>query len=169
MNIFKNFFIQINMIRILFICMGNICRSPCAEGIMQFLIKQQELENEIECDSAGTIDYHKGDSADLRMREHASLRGYELNSIARKFILQDFENFDWIITMDEDNYSQISLLDQNDKFTNKIRRMTDFCERTKISSVPDPYYGGSQGFENVIDILEDSCRGFLKYIKSNKQ
>ena len=157
------------MIRILFVCMGNICRSPCAEGIMQFLIKQQGLENEIECDSAGTIDYHQGESADLRMREHASLRGYELNSIARKFILQDFENFDWIITMDENNYSQISLLDQNNKFKLKIRRMTDFCESTKISSVPDPYYGGSQGFENVIDILEDACRGFLNYIIPNKQ
>ena len=136
---------------------------------MQFLIKQQRLENEIECDSAGTIDYHQGDSADLRMREHASLRGYELNSIARKFNLKDFENFDWIITMDENNYSQISLLDQNDKFIHKIRRMTDFCERIKISTVPDPYYWGSEGFENVIDILEDACSGFLKFLKSNKQ
>ena len=157
------------MTRILFICMGNICRSPCAEGIMQNLVKQRGLENEFECDSAGTIDYHQGDPADLRMREHASLRGYELNSIARKFILQDFENFDWIITMDENNYSQISLLDKNNIFTHKIRRMTDFCEGTKISSVPDPYYGGSQGFENVIDILEDACRGFLKHLKPNKQ
>jgi len=136
---------------------------------MQFLIIQQGLENEIQCDSAGTIDFHQGDSADLRMREHASLRGYELYSIARKFILQDFENFDWIITMDENNYSQISLMDQNNKFTDKIRRMTDFCEITKISSVPDPYYGGNQGFETVIDILEDACGSFLKYLKSNKQ
>ena len=149
--------------------MGNICRSPCAEGIMQYFVKQRGLENEFECDSAGTIDYHQGVPADLRMREHASLRGYELNSIARKFILQDFENFDWIITMDENNYSQICLLDKNNIFTHKIRRMTDFCEGTKISSVPDPYYGGSQGFENVIDILEDACRGFLKYLKPNKQ
>ena len=157
------------MTRILFVCMGNICRSPCAEGIMQYFVKQRGLENEFECDSAGTIDYHQGDPADLRMREHASLRGYELNSIARKFILQDFENFDWNITMDENNYSQICLLDKNNIFTHKIRRMTDFCEGTKISSVPDPYYGGSQGFENVIDILEDACRGFLKYLKPNKQ
>ena len=109
------------MIRILFVCMGNICRSPCAEGIMQFLIIQQGLENEIKCDSAGTIDYHQGDSADLRMREHASLRGYELNSIARKFILQDFENFDWIITMDENNYSQISYWTRITNLLSKIR------------------------------------------------
>ena len=157
------------MTRILFVCMGNICRSPCAEGIMQFLIKQQGLEDEIECDSAGTIDYHQGDSVDSRMQEYAGMRGYELNSTARKFILQDFENFDWIITMDENNYSQIRLLDPNNSFTHKIRRMTDFCETTKISSVPDPYYGGNQGFETVIDILEDACGGFLKYLKSNKQ
>ena len=149
--------------------MGNICRSPCAEGIMQFLIKQQGLENDFECDSAGTIDYHDGDFADARMREYAGLRGYELNSIARKFIFQDFEKYDWIITMDENNYSQISLLDQNNKFTHKIKRMTDFCETRKISSVPDPYYGGSQGFETVIDILEDACGGLLNFVKSNKQ
>ena len=149
--------------------MGNICRSPCAEGIMQFLIKQQGLENEIECDSAGTIDYHQGDSADPRMQEYAGLRGYELNSIARKFILQDFENFDWIITMDENNFSQISMFDQKKKYTNKIRRMTDFCQRKKISSVPDPYYGGNQGFETVIDILEDACGGFLKYLNLKDQ
>ena len=157
------------MTRILFVCMGNICRSPCAEGIMQFLIKLQGLEDEIECDSAGTIDYHQGDSAAPRMREYAGLRGYELNSIARKFILQDFEKFDWIITMDENNYSQIRLLDPNNSFTHKIRRVTDFCETTKISSVPDPYYGGNRGFETVIDILEDACGGFLKYLKSKKQ
>ena len=136
---------------------------------MQYLIKQQGLENEIECDSAGTIGYHQGDPADLRMQKHASMRGYELNSIARKFILQDFENFDWIITMDEDNFSQISLFDQKNIFTNKIRRMTDFCERTNISSVPDPYYGGNKGFETVIDILEDACENFLNYIKSKKE
>ena len=157
------------MTRILFVCMGNICRSPCGEGIMKYFVKQRGLENEFECDSAGTIDFHQGDPADLRRREHASVRGYELNSIARKFVLQDFENFDWIITMDENNYSQICLLDKNNIFTHKIRRMTDFCEGTKISSVPDPYYGGSQGFENVIDILEDACRGFLKYLKPNKK
>jgi len=136
---------------------------------MQYLIKQQGLENDIKCDSAGTIDYHQGDSADLRMKEHAILHGYELKSIARKFILQDFENFDWIFTMDEDNFRQINMLDYNNKFTSKIRRMTDFCQRTKISSVPDPYYGGKQGFETVIEILEDACEGFLLYLKSSNQ
>ena len=157
------------MIRVLFVCMGNICRSPCAEGIMQFLIKEQGQENEIECDSAGTIDYHQGDSADLRMREHASLRGYELDSISRKFIFEDFQNFDWIITMDENNFSQVSMRDHNNKFTHKIKRITDFCQVSRITSVPDPYYGGDQGFETVIDILEDACGGLLKYLKSNKQ
>ena len=154
------------MVRILFVCMGNICRSPCAEGVMNSLIKQKGLENKIKCDSAGTISYHEGDPADARMREHASLRGYELNSISRKFMQQDFENFDWIITMDENNYSQIKMLDQWDNYNYKIRRMTDFCETHKITAVPDPYYGGSQGFETVLDILEDACGGLLRFLKS---
>ena len=93
--------------KILFICMGNICRSPCAEAIMQSLVKQQGMEKEIDCDSAGTIDYHRGNPADSRMQKHASLRGYDLNSISRPFENNDFELFDWIITMDEDNYQQI--------------------------------------------------------------
>ena len=97
------------------------------------------------------------------------MRGYELNSIARKFIFEDFEYYEWIITMDENNFSQVTMLDQNSKFKHKIRRMTDFCQINKITSVPDPYYGGNQGFETVIDILEDACKGFLKYLKSNKQ
>ena len=147
--------------------MGNICRSPCAEGIMQFLIKQQGLENEFECDSAGTIDYHHGDSADLRMQEHASLRGYELKSIARSFEEEDFENFDLIITMDEDNFQQIQWRDQKRNYTAKIRRMTDFCSSKTFSEVPDPYYGGNQGFENVLDILEDACNGLLDFITTN--
>ena len=154
------------MIRILFVCMGNICRSPCAEGIMNYLIKQQGLENEIECDSAGTIDYHQGDSADLRMREHASLRGYDLNSISRPFENDDFELFDLIITMDEDNYQQIKWLDQNNNYSDKIRRMTDFCKAARVQEVPDPYYGGDQGFENVLDLLEDSCKGLLEFVSS---
>lgn len=154
------------MIRILFVCMGNICRSPCAEGVMNSLIKQKGLENEIECDSAGTINYHEGDPADARMREHASLRGYELDSIARKFTQQDFENFDWIITMDENNFHEIKLRDHSNNYAAKIRRMTDFCETKKISSVPDPYYGGGHGFETVLDILEDACSVLLKFLKS---
>lgn len=147
--------------------MGNICRSPSAEAVMQVMVKQRELENEIVCDSAGTIDYHMGSPADARMQKHARLRGYELNSISRPFKEEDFDNFDWIITMDEDNFQQIQWRDHQRNYTAKIRQMTDFCSAKTFSEVPDPYYGGNQGFENVLDILEDACKGLLEFITTN--
>ena len=155
------------MTRILFICMGNICRSPSAEAVMQFMVKQKGLEKEIECDSAGTIDYHMGSPADARMQKHAGLRGYELNSISRSFGKDDFEKFDWIITMDEDNFQQIQWRDQYRNYTAKVKRMTEFCSSKSFSEVPDPYYGGNEGFENVLDILEDACKGLLEFITTN--
>ena len=157
-----------NTTKILFICMGNICRSPSAEAVMQSLVKQKDLEQEIVCDSAGTFDYHRGKPADARMQKHARLRGYELISISRPFEDEDFELFDWIITMDEDNYQQIKWFDQSNNYTDKIRRMTDFCSSTQVSEVPDPYYGGDHGFENVLDILEDTCQGLLEFISHKK-
>ena len=148
--------------------MGNICRSPSAEAVMQSIVKQQGLEQEIVCDSAGTFDYHRGKPADARMQKHARLRGYELISISRPFEDEDFELFDWIITMDEDNYQQIKWFDQSNNYTDKIRRMKDFCSSTQVSEVPDPYYGGDHGFENVLDILEDTCQGLLEFISHKK-
>jgi protein-tyrosine phosphatase len=157
-----------NTTKILFICMGNICRSPSAEAVMQALVKQQGMEQEIVCDSAGTFDYHRGKPADARMQKHARLRGYELSSISRPFENEDFELFDWIITMDEDNYQQIKWFDQSNNYTGKIRRMTDFCSSSQVSEVPDPYYGGDQGFENVLDLLEDACQGLLEFVMHKK-
>ena len=148
--------------------MGNICRSPSAEAVMQTLVKQQGLGKEIYCDSAGTLDYHRGKPADVRMQKHARLRGYELNSISRPFEYDDFEMFDWIITMDEDNYQQIKWFDQSIIYADKIRRMTDFCNTAQVSEVPDPYYGGNQGFENVLDLLEDACQGLLEFVTLKK-
>jgi len=148
--------------------MGNICRSPSAEAVMQALVKQQGMEQEIVCDSAGTFDYHRGKPADARMQKHARLRGYELSSISRPFENEDFELFDWIITMDEDNYQQIKWFDQSNNYTGKIRRMTDFCSSSQVSEVPDPYYGGDQGFENVLDLLEDACQGLLEFVMHKK-
>jgi protein-tyrosine phosphatase len=144
--------------------MGNICRSPSAEAVMQSIVKQQGLEQEIVCDSAGTFDYHCGKPADARMQKHARLRGYELISISRPFEDEDFELFDWIITMDEDNYQQIKWFDQSNNYTDKIRRMTDFCSSSQVYEVPDPYYGGNNGFENVLDLLEDACQGLLEFV-----
>jgi len=165
----KIFFLGDIMMKILFICMGNICRSPTAEAVMQSIVKQKGKEKEIFCDSAGTIDYHRGQPADSRMREHSILRGYELKSISRPFEDADFKIFDLIITMDEDNFQQINFRDEKNEYSSKILRMVEFCSSKNIKEIPDPYYGGSQGFENVLDLLEDSCCGLFKYITDQKK
>ncbi len=157
------------MINVLFVCMGNICRSPSGEAVMNKFIKRAGLENEIECDSAGTIAYHEGEQADARMKRHALNRGFRITSIARRFRNVDFENFDFIIAMDGDNYKDLHSFDQEKKYSNKIYLMTDFAKNGKYSEVPDPYYGGPEGFENVLDILEESCEGLLEEIKKRIQ
>jgi protein-tyrosine phosphatase len=154
------------MIKILFVCMGNICRSPSGEAVMNKLVRKAGLENEIECDSAGTIAYHEGEQADARMKRHALKRGIRLTSIARKFRNIDFEYFDYIIAMDKENYSDLLSFDKDKIFRNKIFMMTDFSFNGKYSEVPDPYYSGPEGFELVLDILEDSCAGLLKKIRN---
>lgn len=153
------------MISILFVCMGNICRSPSGEAVMNELIKRENLQDKISCDSAGTIAYHEGEPADSRMKAHAIKRGYNLTSIARRFAESDFEKFDYIIAMDESNYSDLLAFDKNKKYKSKIFMMTDFAANKSYKEVPDPYYGGPQGFETVLDILEDSCAGLLKELK----
>lgn len=148
--------------------MGNICRSPAAEGVFKKLVNTENLENLIEIDSAGTIGYHTGDLPDARMRKHAIQRGYDLTSRARQFnAKKDFEEFDYIITMDDENYENIVGQDSGKKYQNKIFKMTDFSSDKKVKYVPDPYYGGSDGFENVLDILEDSTKNLLEKIKSD--
>ena len=154
--------------KILFVCLGNICRSPAAEAVMTRLLKNNNLVDSVENDSAGTIDYHEGEPADARMRVYAEKRGYNLNSIARKFNPDsDFEKFDYIITMDNNNFEEIKALDLDNKFTNKIFRMTDFLNNYDEAEVPDPYYGGKEGFENVLDILEDAAAGLLEKLEND--
>ena len=145
--------------------MGNICRSPSGEAVMNKLVKRAGLENEIECDSAGTIAYHEGEPADARMKRHAIGRGYRLTSIARRFKEVDFENFNYIIAMDESNYNDLISFDYAKKYKNKIFMMTDFAKNRNYSEVPDPYYSGPEGFELVLDILEDACAGLLEKVK----
>ena len=145
--------------------MGNICRSPSGEAVMNKLVKREGLENEIQCDSAGTIAYHEGEPADARMKRHAVSRGYRLTSTARKFRENDFDELDYIIAIDEINYNDLITLDYANKFKNKIYMMTNFAKNGKHTEVPDPYYSGPEGFELVLDILEDSCLGLLEKIK----
>ena len=145
--------------KILFVCLGNICRSPAAEGVM----KKLAAGLPIEIDSAGTAGYHIGELPDPRMRSHALNRGYRLESHARKFDEQkDFENFDLIIPMDKSNLRDILALDPAKKYLHKVKMMSDFCTTMKVDEVPDPYYEWAEGFEYVLDILEDGCRGLLQ-------
>lgn len=152
------------MINLLFVCMGNICRSPSAEAVMNYIIKQNDLTDKIKCDSAGTISYHAGESADSRMIKHASRRGYNLTSIARQIQHMDFDHFDYIITMDNENFENVLAFDSEKKFKDKISKMTDYSKDYNDDEIPDPYYGGPQGFEYILDLLEDSCTGLLDHI-----
>jgi low molecular weight protein-tyrosine phosphatase len=154
--------------KVLFVCMGNICRSPAAEGIMTSLVKKNNLENSIQIDSAGTIAYHKGEGADPRMKKHAASRGYNLTSLARKFNPgKDFDEFDYIVTMDDDNYTNILVHDTDGLYIDKLHKMAKFSSDPDVTEIPDPYYGGAKGFETVIDILEDTCENLLEKIKDD--
>jgi len=152
--------------KILFVCLGNICRSPSAEGIMKKLVKERGLENRVFIDSAGIHDYHEGELPDSRMRSHAARRGYKLDSRSRPVKYDDFYNFDLIIGMDDSNIAHLKRLSPNYECLKKIHRMTEFCTQYKMCHVPDPYYGGTDGFELVLDLLEDACDGLLKALPS---
>ncbi|MBO7570489.1 MAG: low molecular weight phosphotyrosine protein phosphatase [Bacteroidaceae bacterium] len=154
------------MKRILFICLGNICRSPMAEAIMLKLVKEKGLNKEYEIDSAGLISYHEGEGADPRMKYHAKKHGYLLTHISRPVREVDFEVFDLIVSMDDSNWDRLHRLAPTVEAETKIVRMTDYCRTHVIDHVPDPYYGGDQGFENVIEILEDACEGLLEELES---
>ena len=153
------------MKRILFVCLGNICRSSSAEEIMRTLVKRAGLQQEIDVDSAGILNYHQGELPDSRMRMHAARRGYELTHRSRPVCTDDFFEFDRIIGMDDRNIQDLKDKAPSLETEKKICRMTDFCRVKQVDYVPDPYYGGAQGFENVLDILEDACSGLLDEIR----
>lgn len=157
--------IRNSKIKLLFVCLGNICRSPSAEAVMNSLVSKLDLSDQIICDSAGTISTHAGEKADARMRAHANKRGYNLTSISRQITATDFEYFDYIIAMDADNIRGMKPFIPKGNFDHKIKLMTDFCNKPNPGYVPDPYYGGPEGFEQVLDILEDACQGLMKYIE----
>jgi protein-tyrosine phosphatase len=145
--------------RVLFVCLGNICRSPTAEGVFRRLAEQAGAD--IEIDSAGTGGWHAGERADARMRKHAARRGYDLDSRARKVVPEDLERFDLIVAMDDSNLRDLKRLDRQGSYAQKLVKMTDYCRQHREGEVPDPYYGGAQGFELVLDIIEDASRGLL--------
>jgi protein-tyrosine phosphatase len=146
--------------KILFVCTGNICRSPGAESIFAEMVKNSGLTDKFEIDSAGTSAYHIGEPADKRMQAHALKRGYNLTGISRKFDpSMDFDYFDLIIAMDNEHIFSLKRRARNEADLQKIYKMTDFRKEWDYDEIPDPYYGGEEGFELVLDLLEDSCEG----------
>jgi protein-tyrosine phosphatase len=148
--------------------MGNICRSPAAEGVMNKLIKSEKLDDKIEVDSAGTIGYHEGEPADPRMSKHAAKRGYKLSSKSRKFNpKKDFDEFDYILTMDDNNYKDILSSDIDKKYRHKVQKISNYFENNGYTEVPDPYYGSSHEFEKVLDLLEEANNNLLIKIRQD--
>lgn len=153
--------------KLLFVCLGNICRSPAAENIMNYLLEQQNLsKQDIFCDSAGTSSYHIGSPPDRRMSAAAYQKlGIQMGGEARQFQKSDFQEFDLILAMDKSNYHNILELDSSGQYHHKVRLMCDFCTENTLKEVPDPYYGGTEGFNRVIDLLLDACEGLLQDIE----
>jgi protein-tyrosine phosphatase len=154
--------------QILFVCLGNICRSPAAEGIMKHLIQEAGLTHQFQCDSAGTSSYHIGAQPDRRMAAAAQQRGLTLQGRSRQFHPEDFSKFDLILAMDRENYRTLLSCDPSGQYHENIRLMCDFCRHYGDQEVPDPYYGGTEGFTYVIDLLLDACDGLLHHLTQVK-
>lgn len=150
-----------NPFKICFVCLGNICRSPTAEGVFQHLVNERSLQSFFEIDSAGTSAYHIGESANSKSRQVAEKHGVTLHSRARKFDSSDLDYYDLILAMDDENFSNIRQLDNKDVFEEKIMRLREFDPDPGNGQVPDPYYGGMDGFENVFSVVKRSCEHLL--------
>tara|TARA_B100000700_G_scaffold244327_1_gene272452 strand:+ start:55 stop:528 length:474 start_codon:yes stop_codon:yes gene_type:complete len=150
--------------KILFVCLGNICRSPAAEGICKQKVKDRDLDKFFLIDSAGTGGWHIGNLADSRMREAAAARGVNLTSRSRQIAKNDLYEFDHILVMDKDNLQAVRSLitDQSNEIYSKIELILSYSKSSELGEVPDPYYGGKKGFEKVLDLLEDAIDGFLE-------
>ncbi len=144
---------------VLFVCLGNICRSPAAEGVLQDLIHKRGLAGEILVDSAGTSSFHIGEPADRRMQLAAKQRGYELTSRSRQATARDYSKFDLIIAMDRNNYRELATLFGEP--TAKLHLLSEYLPEDSPRDVPDPYHGGPEGFNNVLDMLEQACPPIL--------
>ena len=149
--------------KILFVCLGNICRSPAAEGVFKQKLKERDLEKLFVVDSAGTGGWHVGNLADPRMRETALSRGIELTSRSRRIEEGDLYEFDHILVMDNDNLDAVKSLikDHNNTVNSKVKLILSYSKNSQLEEVPDPYYGGQNGFDKVIDLLDDAMDGLI--------
>ncbi|MDR2982720.1 MAG: low molecular weight phosphotyrosine protein phosphatase [Puniceicoccales bacterium] len=144
--------------RILFVCLGNICRSPAAEGVFRKMAAAAGLKAAAEaCDSCGTAGWHAGTLPDSRMRATAARRGYSLVHRARQLKKADFVNFDLILTMDDDNWENARAVCPDQALLEKVKPFASYCRKSQPADIPDPYYGGPEGFEHVLDLLEEGC------------
>ena len=152
------------MVRVLFVCLGNICRSPLAQGVFENVVRREGLEDEVFVDSAGTGAWHIGHPPDERAQRSAGLRGVDLSTQrARRVTLDDCQGFDYILTMDEENYRAVAALCREGSA--KVRPFLDYAPNHGEREVPDPYYGGPEGFEHVLDLIEEASEGFLQNIR----
>ncbi len=153
------------MVRVLFVCMGNICRSPLAQGVFENVLRREGLDGEVFVDSAGTGSWHAGSPPDERAQRSASSRGLDLSSQrARQIARDDCASFDYILTMDEANYRTVAALCRGRA---EVRPFLEFAGGSPETEVPDPFYGGSEGFEHVLDLVEAASEGLLEDIKKN--
>ena len=154
-----------NHFAVLFVCMGNICRSPTAHGVFKRKLMDAGIAHQVKVDSAGTHNYHPGSPPDARSQIHAEKRGYDLSDLrARQITDNDFVDYDLILVMDWDNLALVQDECPSEHLT-KVRRLTEFCLVHDTPVVPDPYYGGTQAFDEVLDLVEDACEGLLRHVK----
>ena len=153
--------------RVLFVCLGNICRSPMGEGLFLHLLEERNLSDKYVVDSAGTANYHVGERPDNRMLRTAEEHGVYLPSKARHAVSSDFKYFDVILAMDQSNYDDLNQIKPNDA-TADLLKMRDFDEEYKGGDVPDPYFGGADGFEEVFQILKRSCNNLIDFLEKEQ-
>ncbi len=154
---------------VLFICMGNICRSPTAQGVLRHKLRLRGLDGQLQVDSAGTHNYHPGQPPDHRSQRAAALRGYDISDLrARQISDDDFARHDLLLAMDWDN---LALAEERcpPPYRRKLRRLTEFCRRHDAAVVPDPYYGGDAGFAHVLDLIEDACDSLIDTLASRQR
>lgn len=155
---------MIVVVRVLFVCLGNICRSPLAQGVFEGVLRREGLGGEVFVDSAGTGSWHVGSPPDERAQRSASLRGVDLSSQrARRIVPDDCRSFDYVLTMDEENYQMVAALCREGGA--EVRPFLDYASKRSESEVPDPFYGGPEGFEHVLDLVEEASEGLLEDIR----